>query len=235
MDATGYGFPLFFPHCLHSCPVPVPGAVVAPQGLQLLKSTEDSLLVSWEPSSQVDHYLLSYYPLGKERSVKQIQVPKEQHSYEILGLLPGTKYIVTLRNVKKEISSSPQHLLATTGEEAARCPRFPRGGPILSFFLYCPHKYSSAQAIALIWDLKNIAAAVLGWEEKSMFLFYFLCSVMIGSSKPEMQPAGLGLMEGGSSPSLILVRSDCPPPTYKQPQRTPASPGPHSRAWSRSS
>uniref|UniRef100_A0A8C3W8G2 Tenascin-N n=1 Tax=Catagonus wagneri TaxID=51154 RepID=A0A8C3W8G2_9CETA len=88
--------------------------VVAPQGLQLLKSTEDSLLVSWEPSSQVDHYLLSYYPLGKELSVKQIKVPKEQHSYEILGLLPGTKYIVTLRNVKKEISSSPQHLLATT-------------------------------------------------------------------------------------------------------------------------
>ncbi|KAB0342754.1 hypothetical protein FD754_019680 [Muntiacus muntjak] len=88
--------------------------VVAPQGLQLLKSTEDSLLVSWEPTSQVDHYLLSYYPLGKELSVKQIRVPKEQHSYEILGLLPGTKYIVTLRNVKKEISSSPQHLLATT-------------------------------------------------------------------------------------------------------------------------
>nr|XP_031544543.1 tenascin-N [Vicugna pacos] len=88
--------------------------VVAPQGLQLLRSTEDSLLVSWEPSSHVDHYLLSYYPLGKEFSVKQIQVPKEQHSYEILGLLPGTKYIVTLRNVKKEVSSSPQHLLATT-------------------------------------------------------------------------------------------------------------------------
>uniref|UniRef100_A0AC11C1J1 Tenascin N n=1 Tax=Ovis aries TaxID=9940 RepID=A0AC11C1J1_SHEEP len=88
--------------------------VVAPQGLQLLKSTEDSLLVSWEPSSQVDHYLLSYYPLGKELSVKQIKVPKEQHSYEIRGLLPGTKYIVSLRNVKKEISSSPQHLLATT-------------------------------------------------------------------------------------------------------------------------
>uniref|UniRef100_A0A2I3SSE5 Tenascin-N n=1 Tax=Pan troglodytes TaxID=9598 RepID=A0A2I3SSE5_PANTR len=88
--------------------------VVTPQGLQLLKNTEDSLLVSWEPSSQVDHYLLSYYPLGKDLSGKQIQVPKEQHSYEIPGLLPGTKYIVTLRNVKKEVSSSPQHLLATT-------------------------------------------------------------------------------------------------------------------------
>ncbi|XP_077619220.1 tenascin-N [Crocuta crocuta] len=88
--------------------------VVAPQGLQLLRSTEDSLLVSWEPASEVDHYLLSYYPLGEELSGKQVQVPKEQHSYEILGLLPGTKYMVTLHNVKKEVSSSPQHLLATT-------------------------------------------------------------------------------------------------------------------------
>lgn len=103
--------------------------MVAPQGLQLLRSTEDSLLVSWEPSSEVDHYLLSYYPLGQELSGKQIQVPKEQHTYEITGLQPGTKYIVTLRNVKKEVSSSPQHLLATTGEG---CLRFPREGPILN-------------------------------------------------------------------------------------------------------
>nr|XP_045735095.1 tenascin-N [Mirounga angustirostris] len=88
--------------------------VVAPQGLQLLKSREDSLLVSWEPSSEVDHYLLSYYPLGTELSGKQIQVPKEQHTYDIAGLQPGTKYIVTLRNVKKAVSSGPQHLLATT-------------------------------------------------------------------------------------------------------------------------
>ncbi|XP_077013187.1 tenascin-N isoform X2 [Tamandua tetradactyla] len=88
--------------------------VVSPQGLQLLRSTEDSLLVSWEPTSFVDHYLLSYYPMGRELSGKQIQVPKEQDSYEILNLLPGTKYIVTLHNVKKEVSSSPQHLLATT-------------------------------------------------------------------------------------------------------------------------
>ncbi|KAM9612922.1 tenascin-N [Trichechus inunguis] len=88
--------------------------VVSPQGLQLLRSTEESLLVSWEPSGDVDHYLLSYYPMGKELPVKKIQVPKEQNSYEMHGLLPGTKYIVTLHNVKKEVSSSPQHLLATT-------------------------------------------------------------------------------------------------------------------------
>ncbi|KAM8819191.1 tenascin-N isoform 4-T4 [Rhynchonycteris naso] len=88
--------------------------VVAPLGLQLLRSTEDSLLVSWEPASEVDHYLLGYYPLGQELSGKQIHVPKEQHSYDILGLLPGTKYIVTLHNVKKDVASSPQRLVATT-------------------------------------------------------------------------------------------------------------------------
>ncbi|KAF6076158.1 tenascin N [Phyllostomus discolor] len=88
--------------------------VDAPQSLQLLKSAEDSLLVGWRPSAEVDHYLLSYHPLGKELSGQQVRVPKEQHSYDILGLLPGTKYIVTLRNVKKDVSSSPQHLLATT-------------------------------------------------------------------------------------------------------------------------
>ncbi|XP_023386998.1 tenascin-N [Pteropus vampyrus] len=89
-------------------------AVVAPQDLQLLKSTEESLLVSWTPSGEVDHYLLSYHPLGAELSAKQIHVPRQQHSFEIQGLLPGTKYIVTLRNVKKEVSSGPRHLLATT-------------------------------------------------------------------------------------------------------------------------
>uniref|UniRef100_A0A8D2DHM3 Tenascin-N n=1 Tax=Sciurus vulgaris TaxID=55149 RepID=A0A8D2DHM3_SCIVU len=114
-DCSGHGFcDTGECYCEPGFTGPDCAQVVAPQGLQLLKSTENSLLVSWEPSSDVDHYLLSYYPLGKELSVKQIQVPKEKHIYEIPGLLPGTKYIVTLRNVKKDISSSPQHLLATT-------------------------------------------------------------------------------------------------------------------------
>lgn len=108
--------------------------MVVPQSLQLLKSAEDSLLVGWQPSSEVDHYLLSYHPLGKELSGKQVQVPKEQHSYDILGLLPGTKYIVTLRNVKKDVSSSPQHLLATTGEG----PPSPGEEPLCTVFSVVP-------------------------------------------------------------------------------------------------
>ncbi|CAO2637385.1 TNN [Lemmus lemmus] len=114
-DCSGHGFcDTGECYCEMGFTGPDCSQVVAPQGLQLLKSTENSLLVSWEPSSEVDHYLLSYYPLGKEQDTKQVQVPKEQHTYDITGLLPGTKYIVTLRNVKKDISSSPQHLLATT-------------------------------------------------------------------------------------------------------------------------
>ncbi|XP_049991384.1 tenascin-N isoform X5 [Alexandromys fortis] len=114
-DCSGHGFcDTGECYCEMGFTGPDCSQVVAPQGLQLLKSTENSLLVSWEPSSEVDHYLLSYYPLGKEQDTKQVQVPKEQHTYDIMGLLPGTKYIVTLRNVKKDISSSPQHLLATT-------------------------------------------------------------------------------------------------------------------------
>uniref|UniRef100_G3WK59 Tenascin-N n=1 Tax=Sarcophilus harrisii TaxID=9305 RepID=G3WK59_SARHA len=88
--------------------------VPPPQSLQLLKRTEDSLLVNWDPEVDVDHYLLSYHPLGLETSMKQAKVPKDQLSYEIFGLQPSTKYIVTLRNVKKGTSSNPQHLLAST-------------------------------------------------------------------------------------------------------------------------
>lgn len=166
--------------------------MVDPQGLQLLKSTADSLLVSWEPSSEVDYYLLSYYPLGKQLSAKQIQVPKAQHSSEILGLLPGTKYIVTLRNVKKEVPSSPQHLLATTGEEAARCPRCPKRCPILLFLsIIRPLPRFGAE---------NTATTILGSGEKSQFSLP--CFRTAGT-----EPAGWQL--NGSSLPLRLVRSDC--------------------------
>ncbi|KAM6396528.1 tenascin-N [Pluvialis apricaria] len=88
--------------------------VLAPQNLQLLNSTENSLAVSWDQMIDVDNYLISYYPLGYETLVKQVHVPKEQLSYEIVGLRPGTTYNVTLRHVKKGIASEPKHLEAST-------------------------------------------------------------------------------------------------------------------------
>uniref|UniRef100_A0A8C9EIP5 Tenascin N n=1 Tax=Pavo cristatus TaxID=9049 RepID=A0A8C9EIP5_PAVCR len=88
--------------------------VLAPQNLQLLNATEDSMAVSWDQMIDVDNYLISYYPVGHETLEKQVHLPKEQLSYEITGLRPSTTYNVTLRHVKKGIASEPVHLEAST-------------------------------------------------------------------------------------------------------------------------
>ncbi|XP_010164411.1 LOW QUALITY PROTEIN: tenascin-N, partial [Antrostomus carolinensis] len=88
--------------------------VLAPQNLQLLNSTENSLAVSWDQMIDVDNYLISYYPVGYETWLKQVHVPKEQLSYETVGLHPSTTYNVTLCHVKKGIASEPEYLEATT-------------------------------------------------------------------------------------------------------------------------
>lgn len=89
--------------------------VLAPQNLQLLNATEDSVAISWDQVTDVDNYLISYYPVGHETLEKQVHVPKEQLSYEITGLRPSTTYNVTLYHVKKGITSEPTHLEASTG------------------------------------------------------------------------------------------------------------------------
>uniref|UniRef100_A0A8V0YBW7 Tenascin N n=1 Tax=Gallus gallus TaxID=9031 RepID=A0A8V0YBW7_CHICK len=88
--------------------------VLAPQNLQLLNATEDSMAISWDQVTDVDNYLISYYPVGHETLEKQVHVPKEQLSYEITGLRPSTTYNVTLYHVKKGITSEPTHLEAST-------------------------------------------------------------------------------------------------------------------------
>uniref|UniRef100_A0A8C8RAJ9 Tenascin N n=1 Tax=Pelusios castaneus TaxID=367368 RepID=A0A8C8RAJ9_9SAUR len=92
--------------------------VVAPHNVQLRKTTEHSLTFSWDEVIDVDYYLLSYYPNGHEASAIEVRVPKGQLSYEILGLHPSTKYHITLRYVKKGISSNPEHLQASTAMSA---------------------------------------------------------------------------------------------------------------------
>uniref|UniRef100_A0A8C6JUR4 Uncharacterized protein n=1 Tax=Melopsittacus undulatus TaxID=13146 RepID=A0A8C6JUR4_MELUD len=88
--------------------------VLAPQNLQLLNSTEKALAVSWDPVTDVDNYLISYYPVGYETLVKQVHMPKEQFICEIVGLRPGTMYNITLHHVKKGFASEPKYLEAST-------------------------------------------------------------------------------------------------------------------------
>ncbi|XP_030063448.1 tenascin-N isoform X2 [Microcaecilia unicolor] len=89
-------------------------SVVGMQNLRLLRSTEDSLIVSWDKGTEVDYYTISYYPIGDESSMKQVRVPKDQITYEILNLVPGTRYRVMLRQVKKGVSGEPGQLEAST-------------------------------------------------------------------------------------------------------------------------
>lgn len=89
--------------------------MLAPWNAQILKSTEDSLTISWDKMMVVDSYLISYFPVGHEATVKQVRVPKDQLRYEIPGLLPGTQYIIKLYQVKKGVSSDPEQLQGSTG------------------------------------------------------------------------------------------------------------------------
>ncbi|KAM7046645.1 LOW QUALITY PROTEIN: tenascin-N-like [Acridotheres tristis] len=78
--------------------------------MQVLNSMENS--VSWDPVTDGDNYLLTYYPAGYEMLVKQIHVPKEQ--LEMVRLHPGTTYNVTLPSCVKGIASEPKYLEAST-------------------------------------------------------------------------------------------------------------------------
>nr|XP_056700686.1 tenascin-N [Euleptes europaea] len=88
--------------------------VIAPWNARLLKSSEDSLTIGWDRITEVDYYLVSYFPVGHEASVKQVRVPEDQLSYEILNLHSGTKYVITIHHVKKGVSSDPGLLQAST-------------------------------------------------------------------------------------------------------------------------
>ncbi|XP_058034621.1 tenascin-N [Ahaetulla prasina] len=92
--------------------------VLAPWNVHLLKTTENSLAIGWDKITDVDYYLISYFPVGEEALMKQIRVPKDQTNYEIRGLIPGTKYVITLHNVKKEIFSEPALLQGSTAVSA---------------------------------------------------------------------------------------------------------------------
>lgn len=89
--------------------------VLAPWNVRLLKTTENSLAIGWDKIIDVDYYLISYFPVGEEALMKEIRVPKDQTNYEIRGLIPGTEYVITLRNVKKEVFSEPELLQGSTG------------------------------------------------------------------------------------------------------------------------
>lgn len=58
--------------CLGQNIISVPHSVFSPQGLRLVRLTDVSLLVEWEPVSGADYYILTYHPKNDEHALQQV-------------------------------------------------------------------------------------------------------------------------------------------------------------------
>ncbi|XP_053740354.1 tenascin-N [Synchiropus splendidus] len=92
--------------------------VLGPQGLQLVQTTDVSLLVEWESVHGAEHYLLTYHPKHQKNVLKQVQVPNTDNSYLITQLTPGVTYVIQVHAVVREIQSEAETIEATTDVSA---------------------------------------------------------------------------------------------------------------------
>uniref|UniRef100_A0A8C7PIM0 Tenascin N n=1 Tax=Oncorhynchus mykiss TaxID=8022 RepID=A0A8C7PIM0_ONCMY len=88
--------------------------VSGPNGLRLVRVTDNSLLVEWEAVKAAEYYILTWHPEGNEAELEQFTVPNTETSYLITGLSPGVTYIVQVYAVIKEIQSEGDRIEATT-------------------------------------------------------------------------------------------------------------------------
>ncbi|XP_038860481.1 tenascin-N-like [Salvelinus namaycush] len=88
--------------------------VLGPNGLRLVRVTDNSLLVEWEAVKAAEYYILTWHPEGNEAELERVTVPNTETSYLITGLSPGVTYIVQVYAVIKEIQSEGDRIEATT-------------------------------------------------------------------------------------------------------------------------
>ncbi|XP_055722900.1 tenascin-N-like isoform X2 [Salvelinus fontinalis] len=88
--------------------------VLGPNGLRLVRVTDNSLLVEWEAVKAAEYYILTWHPEGNEAELERVTVPNTETSYLITGLSPGVTYIVQVYAVIKEIQSEGNRIEATT-------------------------------------------------------------------------------------------------------------------------
>nr|XP_029498485.1 tenascin-N-like isoform X3 [Oncorhynchus nerka] len=88
--------------------------VSGPNGLRLVRVTDNSLLVEWEAVKAAEYYILTWHPEGSEAELERFTVPNTETSYLITGLSPGVTYIVQVYAVIKEIQSEGDRIEATT-------------------------------------------------------------------------------------------------------------------------
>ncbi|XP_061835373.2 tenascin-N [Nerophis lumbriciformis] len=84
--------------------------------IQVLDQTEVSIQVDWKnPQSEVDHFRLTYTdPSGQEEamSVQRSQEMRTKHT--IVGLKPGTEYLIALQAIKGTTKGNPSSVTGFT-------------------------------------------------------------------------------------------------------------------------
>ena len=51
-------------------------AVLGPKGLQLVRVTDVSLLVQWQPVKGSEYYMLTHHPKNQEKALQEVRVHK---------------------------------------------------------------------------------------------------------------------------------------------------------------
>jgi len=62
--------------------------VLGPKGLQLVKVTEVSLLVEWQPVPGAEYYVLSHYPKDDEKAAQEVRALQDGRVYGTVQQIP---------------------------------------------------------------------------------------------------------------------------------------------------
>ncbi|CAL8280167.1 unnamed protein product [Lota lota] len=88
--------------------------VLSPKGLQLVRATDVSLLVQWQPVQGAEYYMLTHHPKNEEKDLQEVKVPNTDNSYLITGLIPGVTYAVEVYAAISRFQSESASIEATT-------------------------------------------------------------------------------------------------------------------------
>ncbi|CAL8316214.1 unnamed protein product [Gadus morhua 'NCC'] len=92
--------------------------VMGPKGLQLVKATDVSLLVQWQPVQGAEYYMLTHHPKNQEKALQEVRVANTESSYLISGLVPGVTYTVEVYAAINRLQSEADSIEATTDVSA---------------------------------------------------------------------------------------------------------------------
>uniref|UniRef100_A0A674CCY3 Tenascin N n=1 Tax=Salmo trutta TaxID=8032 RepID=A0A674CCY3_SALTR len=85
-------------------------------GIRVLGQTEDSIQVDWQnPAAPLDHFRLTYAnPDGQEEEQNVPMTAEARTTHTIVGLQPGTEYLITVQGIKGTIEGKASFATGVT-------------------------------------------------------------------------------------------------------------------------